>query len=51
MVKDSRVVAYLLLAAVCGLRPLGGAAERGAVVAEVTGRVHLVLDEVRRSRH
>lgn len=35
----------LLLAAVGRLRPLGGATERGAVVAEVTGRVHLVLQD------
>lgn len=37
----------LLLDAVCGLRPLGGAAESGAIVAEVAGRVHLVLNEKR----
>lgn len=36
---------HLLLAAVCRLRPLGGAAERSAIVAEVTGGVHLVLWE------
>lgn len=35
----------LLLAAVCSLRPLGGAAERSTVVAEVTGWVHLVLQD------
>lgn len=34
---------HLLLAAVGRLRPLGGAAEGGAVVAEVAGWVHLVL--------
>lgn len=34
---------HLLLTAVGRLRPLGGAAERSAVVAEVTGGVHLVL--------
>lgn len=41
------MLSHLLLAAVCGLRPLGGAAERSAVVTEVTGGVHLVLREVR----
>lgn len=35
--------AHLLLTAVPSLRPLGGAAERSAIVAEVTGGVHLVL--------
>lgn len=40
---------HLLLAAVCSLRPLGGAAQRRAVVAEVAGWVHLVLRGVRRS--
>lgn len=34
---------HLLLATVGSLRPLRGATESGAVVAEVTGRVHLVL--------
>lgn len=48
--EESCVHSYLLLAAVCGLRPLGGATERSAVVAEVTGRVHLVLSEVRQRR-
>lgn len=39
------VPSYLLLAAVCRLRPLGGAAQRRAVVTEVAGRVHLVLKD------
>ena len=44
------VLAHLLLAAVSRLRPLGGATERSAVVTEVTGRVHLMLNEVRQRR-
>lgn len=40
------MILHLLLAAVCSLRSLGGATERSAVVAEVTRRVHLVLNEV-----
>lgn len=44
-------LSYLLLAAVCSLRPLGGAPECSAIVAEVTRRVHLVLSEVRQSTH
>lgn len=42
-VMSCHVLSYLLLTAVCRLRPLGGATERSAVVAEVTRRVHLVL--------
>lgn len=41
------VIFYLLLAAVCSFRPLGGATKGSAIVAEVTGWVHLVLREVR----
>lgn len=40
---------HLLLAAVCSLRPLGGATERCAVITEVTGWVHLVLQTDHRS--
>lgn len=36
----------LLLAAVRRLRPLGGATESGAIVAEVTGGIHLVLQAI-----
>lgn len=43
--SKSQVLSHLLLAAVCGLRPLGSTAERSAVVTEVTGWVHLVLNE------
>lgn len=39
-------LAHLLLAAVCRLRPLGGAAERSAIVTKVTRRVHLVLNDM-----
>lgn len=48
--NKSRVASHLLLAAVRGLRPLGGTAERSAVVTEVTGRVHLVLNEITQTR-
>lgn len=48
--EASCVLSHLLLDAVCSLRPLGGAAESSAVVTEVTGRVHLVLNEVRQKR-
>lgn len=41
----------LLLAAVRRLRPLGGATECGAIVAEVTGGIHLVLHAITQRRH
>lgn len=43
---------HLLLAAVCSFRPLGGTTERRAVVAEITGWIHLMLNEItQRRRH
>lgn len=45
------MLSHLLLAAVCCLRPLGGATERSPVITEVAGRVHLVLYEIRQRGH
>lgn len=47
----SCALSHLLLTAVCRLRPLGGATERSAIVAEVTRGVHLVLSEVIQGRY
>lgn len=44
-ILEAPPLTHLLLTAVRGLRPLGGATERRTIVAEVTGGVHLVLGE------
>lgn len=48
--KTPCALSHLLLHAVCSLRPLGGAAECSTVVTKVTGRVHLMLNEIKQRR-